>query len=95
MGISEATFYVWKKRYGGVGPSELRRFEHFGGAPREILYDRMKTAVLGEPEQDKAITDYQYPFGFNCCHRQASRIISGRQRLAFQPSSRSALLGSE
>lgn len=25
MGISEATFYVWKKRYGGVGPSELRR----------------------------------------------------------------------
>ena len=21
MGISEATFYVWKKRYGGVGPS--------------------------------------------------------------------------
>lgn len=30
-------------------------FEHFGGVPREILYDRMKTAVLGEPEQDKAI----------------------------------------
>lgn len=25
MGISEATLYVWKKRYGGVGPSELRR----------------------------------------------------------------------
>ena len=23
MGISEATFYVWRKRYGGVGPSEL------------------------------------------------------------------------
>lgn len=25
MVISEATFYVWKKKYGGVGPSELRR----------------------------------------------------------------------
>lgn len=25
MGISQATFYVWKKRYGGIGPSELRR----------------------------------------------------------------------
>ncbi|EFP64538.1 Transposase [Ralstonia pickettii] len=25
LGISEATFYNWKKRYGGVGPSELRR----------------------------------------------------------------------
>lgn len=34
----------------------MQAFEHFGGTPREILYDRMKTAVLGEPEQDKAIT---------------------------------------
>jgi len=25
MGVSQATFYVWKKKYGGVGPSELRR----------------------------------------------------------------------
>jgi len=25
VGISEATFHVWKRRYGGIGPSELRR----------------------------------------------------------------------
>jgi putative transposase len=25
MGISEATFYIWKKKYGGLGTSELRR----------------------------------------------------------------------
>ena len=25
MGIIEATFYVWKKKYSGIGPSELRR----------------------------------------------------------------------
>ena len=25
MGISEATFYNWKKKYGGLGPDELRR----------------------------------------------------------------------
>jgi putative transposase len=25
MGISEATFYNWKKKYGGLGTSELRR----------------------------------------------------------------------
>ena len=25
MGISEATFYNWKKKYGGLGPSELKR----------------------------------------------------------------------
>jgi transposase len=28
----------------------MEAFEHLGGSPREILYDRMKTAVLGEPE---------------------------------------------
>lgn len=25
LGISDATFYVWKKKYSGVGPSELGR----------------------------------------------------------------------
>lgn len=25
MGVSEATFYNWKKKYGGVGINELRR----------------------------------------------------------------------
>lgn len=25
MGIAEATFYNWKKKYGGLGPSELKR----------------------------------------------------------------------
>ena len=27
MGISDATFYVWKKKYGVLGPSELRRLK--------------------------------------------------------------------
>jgi putative transposase len=25
LGISDTTFYNWKKKYGGLGPSELRR----------------------------------------------------------------------
>lgn len=25
MGIGDATFYTWRKKYGGVGASELRR----------------------------------------------------------------------
>ena len=25
MGISEATFYIWKKKFGGIGVSEVRR----------------------------------------------------------------------
>ena len=27
LGISEATFYNWKKKYSGLGPSELRRLK--------------------------------------------------------------------
>lgn len=28
MGISEATFYNWKKKYGGLGVSDLRRLKN-------------------------------------------------------------------
>jgi putative transposase len=27
MGISDATFYNWRKKYAGLGPSELRRLK--------------------------------------------------------------------
>ncbi len=27
LGISQATFYNWKKKYGGLDPSELRRLK--------------------------------------------------------------------
>jgi putative transposase len=27
MGISDATFYNWKKKYGGLGPSEVKQLE--------------------------------------------------------------------
>lgn len=27
MGISDATFYYWKKKYPGLGPAELRRLK--------------------------------------------------------------------
>lgn len=36
MGISEATFYIWKKRYGGVGPSELRRLRQLEEENRKL-----------------------------------------------------------
>ena len=28
MGISEATFYHWKKKYGDLGVAEIRRLKH-------------------------------------------------------------------
>ena len=27
MGISDATFYKWRQKYGGMGPSELRKLK--------------------------------------------------------------------
>tara|TARA_Y100001968_G_C19312440_1_gene694919 strand:- start:826 stop:1092 length:267 start_codon:yes stop_codon:yes gene_type:complete len=27
MGVSDATFYNWRKKYGGLGPSELKRLK--------------------------------------------------------------------
>ena len=29
MGVSEATYFRWKQKYGGLGPSELRKLRQF------------------------------------------------------------------
>lgn len=36
MGISAATFYLWKKKFGGVGPSELRRLRQLKEENRKL-----------------------------------------------------------
>lgn len=36
MGISEATFYNWKKKYGGLGFSELRRLRQLEEENRKL-----------------------------------------------------------
>ncbi len=36
MGVSQATFYVWRKKYGGVGPSELRRLRQLEEENRKL-----------------------------------------------------------
>ncbi len=40
MGISDATFYNWRKKYGGLGPSELRRLK-----PLEEENNKLKRLV--------------------------------------------------
>ena len=37
LGISEQTFYRWKKKYGGLGVSELRRLKQLEEENRSIL----------------------------------------------------------
>jgi putative transposase len=36
MGIHEATFYNWKKKYGGLGVSELRRLKALEEENRQL-----------------------------------------------------------
>lgn len=37
MGISEATFYNWKKKYGGLGVSEVRRLKQLEEENRRLI----------------------------------------------------------
>jgi len=36
MGISQATFYAWRKRFGGLGVSELRRLRQLEEENRKL-----------------------------------------------------------
>ena len=36
MGISDATFYTWKKKYGGLMPSEVRKLKHLQEENRRL-----------------------------------------------------------
>ena len=36
IGISEATFYIWKKKFGGLGVAELRRLRQLEEENRQL-----------------------------------------------------------
>ena len=36
MGISEATFYIWKRKYGGLGVAELRKLRQHEDENRRL-----------------------------------------------------------
>jgi putative transposase len=49
IGISDATFYNWKKKYGGLGPSELLRL-------RQLEEENTKlTKLVADLSLDKAM----------------------------------------
>lgn len=72
-------------------------FEAIGGVPREILYDRMKTAVLGEDEDgrvvyNRTLGEFAHHYGF--CRKPAAPIgprprarSSGRSAISVRTSS--------
>ncbi len=53
LGCSRYLFgrYVWRQTLDEVVRCHMAAFEEFDGVPGEILYDRMKTAVINEDEE--------------------------------------------
>ena len=55
LGVSDATFYTWKKKYAHLGVSELRRLRQgHGPGPRSITED------YGTEFQSRALEDWAY-----------------------------------
>ena len=52
MRISEATLYVWRKKYGGVGPSELRRLRQLEEENRKLKQ------IVADLSLDKAMLQH-------------------------------------
>ena len=69
--------------------THLEAFAELGGVPREVLYDRMKTAVLGEDDDGlvryhPTLLDVARHFGFGFRERTVSppgvRVVQWRAR---------------
>lgn len=85
MGISDATFYVWRKKYAGVGPSGLRRLrqlEEENCKLKQIVADlslekAMLQAVVAKklrPSQRRALVP-ELMQRFGCIQRNALRVV--------------------
>ena len=59
MGISQATFYNWKKKYGGLGTSELRR---------------LRQLETENSELKKLVADLS-PWASTCCKRASEKSL--------------------
>lgn len=57
LGSSRYLFgqFAWRQTLDTVVRCHIEAFNEFGGAPKQCLYDRMKTAVLGEPEPGNVV----------------------------------------
>lgn len=58
LGVSEATFYAWKAKYGGMSASELRRIKELEAenarlkrmyADLSLVHEALKEAVAKKP----------------------------------------------
>ena len=86
MGISDATFYVWRKKYGGIGPSELRRLRQLEEENRklkQIVADlSLDKAMLQAESSAKQMTA---PAAVRTGSKSAQLLLSKVPALRLQP----------
>ena len=58
MGISQATFYAWRKKFGGLGVSELRRLRQLEEENRKL---KQLGIDLSRPERGNEEEDARRP----------------------------------
>ena len=88
MGISEATFYNWKKKYGGLGVGELRRLRQLEeenaqlkklvadlSLDKQMLQDVLKKSIEAGPAKKN---------GQRSCFRLPCLPAPGVQGLTFK-----------
>ena len=73
VGISDTTFYVWKKKYSGVGPSELRRLRQLEEENRRLKQ------IVADLSLDKAMLQRYEPL------RASHRASSSSRSFAISP----------
>ncbi len=81
LGISEATFYRWKERYGGLMPSEVRKLKHFeeeNARLRRLVSDlSLDKEMLQEVLRKKSKACPGTGAGGSCPHLLSGRYAPG------------------
>ena len=81
LGISEATFYRWKERYGGLMPSEVRKLKHLeeeNARLRRLVSDlSLDKEILQEVLRKKFKACTGTGAGGSCPHLLSGRHAAG------------------
>ncbi|MBU73920.1 IS3 family transposase [Spongiibacter sp.] len=100
MGVSDATFYNWRKKYGGLGPSELKRLKQLEeenhrlkklvadlSLDKAMLQDVVGKKALRPPRKRQLVADLQARYGVS--ERQACAVLQfSRASCRYQPVAR-------
>ena len=103
MGISEATYYNWKRKYGGLGTSELRRLRELEAENQQLkrlVADLLARQAYGraaggdpkkalKPAKRRELARYLMDHFRVSARRASAVVLLSRSTLRYQPSPRS------